>query len=523
MNVVECLLEHARSRADSPAIIDICCDRERRVSFADLDSASARAAALLHGRGLRQGDAVLVFLPMSVDLYVLLIALFRLGLVAMFVDPQAGLRHIESCCRLHPPRGFVGSTRAHLMRIVSRTVRRIPLKFTTGRTPRATRLYRATDVAPYSELFTAKPETPALVTFTSGSSGEPKAAIRSHGLLLAQHAALARALALTPGTLDLTTLPIFVLANLASGVTSLIADADLRYPSRIDPERVIRQIRRYKPTSTVASPAFLERIAQHADLSGEPLPEFKRIFAGGAPVFPNLLDALHATCPEAEICAVYGSTEAEPIAQIARHEIGSADVSAMMSGAGLLTGRPVEEVELRIIWDQWGHSIDPLSMDEFAKTHMPRGEPGEIVVSGAHVLPSYLHGLGDEESKFTVAGTRWHRTGDAGYLDERGRLWLLGRCAARVEDSHGRTYPFAVECAAQDHSSVRRAAFVSLRGKRVLVLECRDGSASDNVSGLRKALSWAHLERIEVVRKIPVDRRHNAKIDYPALKKKLGM
>ena len=53
------------------------------------------------------------------------------------------------------------------------------------------------------------------------------------------------------------------------------------------------------------------------------------------------------------------------------------------------------------------------------------GEPGEIVVAGGHVLPGYLNGEGDVETKFEVDGARWHRTGDLGYLDGAGRLWLL--------------------------------------------------------------------------------------------------
>ena len=84
-------------------------------------------------------------------------------------------------------------------------------------------------------MFAATTETPALVTFTSGSTGAPKAAVRTHGFLLEQHRVLAESLRLTPDDLDLTTLPIFVLANLGSGVCSLIPDADLRHPGAIEP------------------------------------------------------------------------------------------------------------------------------------------------------------------------------------------------------------------------------------------------------------------------------------------------
>jgi acyl-CoA synthetase (AMP-forming)/AMP-acid ligase II len=62
---------------------------------------------------------------------------------------------------------------------------------------------------------------------------------------------------------------------------------------------------------------------------------------------------------------------------------------------------------------------------------------GEVVLTGDHVLKGYLHGKCDRETKFEVDGERWHRTGDAGYFDKEGRLWLVGRCNVRIEDDKG--------------------------------------------------------------------------------------
>jgi acyl-CoA synthetase (AMP-forming)/AMP-acid ligase II len=195
------------------------------------------------------------------------------------------------------------------------------------------------------------------------------------------------------------------------------------------------------------------------------------------------------------------------------------DHSVMRSGAGLLAGRPVAEIELRILRDQWGTPLVALSEAEFAARCVPEGESGEIVVSGEHVLSGYRQGRGDAETKFRVAGRVWHRTGDAGRLDAEGQLWLLGRCSARVTDARGSLWPFAVECAAMGDERVRRAALASVRGQRVLAVEGRDLAQGDAL--LLKALAWAGLERVVPVKHLPVDRRHNAKIDYPALAKLL--
>jgi acyl-CoA synthetase (AMP-forming)/AMP-acid ligase II len=361
-----------------------------------------------------------------------------------------------------------------------------------------------------------------LLTFTSGGTGQPKAAVRTHGFLLAQHRALERSLQLRPGEIDLTTLPIFLLANLASGVTSVVPDADLRYPGAIDPARVIAQIMRHRPVSSTASPAFFERLARHAIDRGKSLPGFRKLFTGGAPVFPRLLDQMQQMAPQAEIVSVYGSTEAEPMAHASLQEMVADDLKAMLGGGGLLVGAPVEGLQLRVVRDHWGTPLGRLSAAEFGAGEMPESQSGEIVVSGEHVLPGYLHGQGDEETKFKVDGVTWHRTGDAGYLDGRGRLWLMGRCVARIADEHGTLYPFAAEAAAYSEPNVRRAALIALQGKRVLAVELYDRRAAPDLDALRRRLAWAHVEDVFVCPFIPVDKRHNSKIDYPRLHAQLG-
>jgi acyl-CoA synthetase (AMP-forming)/AMP-acid ligase II len=135
------------------------------------------------------------------------------------------------------------------------------------------------------------------------------------------------------------------------------------------------------------------------------------------------------------------------------------------------------------------------------------------------VLPGYLHGTGDSGTKFEGSGVRWHRTGDLGRLDPQGRLWLLGRASARIQDARGILYPFAVECAAQQIPGVRRAAVLRLRNQRVLAIESADPKTQSSVL---KVLAWAHLDEIRVLRSIPMGRRHNAKVDDGALFRKLS-
>ncbi|MBD3559489.1 AMP-binding protein, partial [Planktothrix sp. FACHB-1355] len=508
-NIAAILHDRAVSSPLVPAIIDTYKSSSRITSFAELELAASRACTLLRRSGLQPGDAVLVFYPMSAELYGIMLALFRLGLVAMFLDPGAGRKHIERCCNLHPPQAFIGSPKAHLLRLVSPALRRIPIKFAIGfPVPGAISLHSGRHLPLDPEIVRCNADTPALLTFTSGSTGQPKAALRTHGFLIAQYRALAQTLQPTPETIELTALPIFVLANLASGMTTLIPRGDLRFPSAIVPSPIIAQIQTHKPNRILASPAFLERLAEYCLKHRITLPSIEKIYSGGAAVMPGSIAQWQHISPQAEFIVVYGSTEAEPIAHISDRDIKHEDIVATLNGRGLLVGKPVFAIQLKIMYQQWGKPINSYSRAEFATACLPPESTGEIVVSGNHVLPSYLHGHGNEETKFNVDGTPWHRTGDAGYLDLQGRLWLLGRCQACIEDEYGILYPFAVEAVVQYYPGIRRAAVVSHQGQRILVIELNNRQAQINLTSLQQSLANYHIQAIKIFKKIPVDKRH---------------
>lgn len=517
MNIAARLAARAERQPDAPAIIDTRHGQPRVTSFAALDRATARGAALLHALGARAGEAVVVLHPMSLELYAALIAVFRLGMIAVVPEPSASRDQVAAALAPLPIAGFIGSRKAHLLRLRHPVFRRARWAVSLdGWLPFTTRWQASDARPPLDALATVDADTPALVTFTSGSTSVPKVAVRSHGFLLAQHDVLARSLHLTAGEVDLSTLPIFVLANLASGVTSVIPDADLRAPGRIDAGPVLAQARAHGATRTAASPGLLARLADDCARTGTTAP-FRTIHVGGAPVFPPFLDRLAAMAPAANVVSVYGSTEAEPIAEIARMAIDDGDRQRMRDGAGLLTGMPVPEVTLRILAEPWRPDpIGVLDTAAFDRRCAPAGVAGEIVVAGGHVLRGYLGGRGDDETKFRVDGRVWHRTGDAGYLDDRGRLWLLGRCSARVYDAGGVVYPFSVECAAMHVPGVARAAFTADGGRRVLLVEPAAGVTLD-LAAIAGTVRWARLHAVREYPAIPVDRRHNAKIDYTAL------
>ena len=508
-NICEVLSEVARAQPDALALVD----RSRKMTFGELDSTTAGGVELLRARGLSASDTVLFFHPVSIDLYTALLSVFRAGMTAMFIDPSAGRGFIERCCVLRRPRAFFGSPKAHLLRIGSRSIRRIPIKLHTG-WPFLPGSWRWAPKVTEAEASPVRTDAPALITFTSGSTGQPKAVARSHEFLIAQHAALHNALELRSGEVDLITLPIFTLANLGSGLTSVLADTDLAKPGEADVERVSRQIATEGVERVAASPSFFETMLEQP----RSLAKIKRISTGGAPVFPLLLDRLAGAAPQAQVFAVYGSTEAEPIAHIERSELSDDDIAQMRGGGGLLVGEPVPEIDVRVARDSWGTAIPPLDDQQaFDRICAPADEVGEIVVAGDHVLTGYLDGTGDEETKFHVGERVWHRTGDAGRLDADGRLWLLGRCAAKLSGDKT-LYPFAVECALSFRPEIRRCAAVEHANERVLVIEFNAGSGGEaGIEQIRQQVAWASFDRITACDQIPVDRRHQAKVDYPRL------
>lgn len=515
MNLVTLLEEQVKSQGDHVAIYH----GELRITFNELSRQSQMGASFLQHLGLKKGDRALVFVPMSIDLYVILIALWRCGVAAVFLDPASSSGKIKECCSRISPACFIGIPKAHILRITSGAIRRIPLSICTG-PPLLCKSWGARKRFPGNhEIAGVEPEDPALITFTSGSTGKSKGTVRTHGFLVEQNRVLQRTLSLQPGTTDLSTLPIFALVNLASGVSTFIPSVSLSKPAKVLSGTILKEAESIKPQTSVGSPAFFLRLLKHEN--SQELRTLKTIYTGGAPVFPRYLEEFSRKLPQTQLIAVYGSTEAEPIAELNHEDISRKDMEKMKGGSGLLAGKPIDEIECKIVADRWGEPLGTMSQEQFDDLAMVNCEPGEIVVSGSHVLEGYLDGVGDHENKFTAGSTRWHRTGDLGYLDERGRLWLLGRCGAKISDDRGELYPFAVETAVMHHEDVVRVALLGIRQKRVLVVESHMSQEKLEVI-LLDIMRKFQIDQL-VLQPIPMDKRHNAKVDYPALLKSLNL
>jgi acyl-CoA synthetase (AMP-forming)/AMP-acid ligase II len=348
------------------------------------------------------------------------------------------------------------------------------------------------------------------VTFTTGSTGTPKAAARSHAFLWAQHRVLARHLGLRETDIDMPTLPVFALHDLAAGCTCVLPDFDPRDPGQIDARAVLAQMRDEGVTTCSASPSFFDALLG----AGGGTLSLRAVFTGGAPVLPALARRL-ASLPDTEAHVVYGSTEAEPIASIHARDV----VAALETPEpGLCAGRPVDEIALRIVRAQEG-PIE-LGAGGWADWEIAAGATGEIVVTGDHVLPGYLDDpASDRENKVRDGARVWHRTGDAGRLDPHGRLWLMGRIRQRFERDGRVTWPLPVELAALRVAGITHAAYAvkPIAPGMTRALLCVEATAGVAVVDVRAAVAPAPVDNVVVLDRIPRDPRHASKTDIGAL------
>jgi len=508
--------------ADKTALVGGNGGQRREISFRQLDAQVSSVAAQLIQGGLRRGDRVLLAVPVSIETYVVMLAVMKAGMVTMFIDPAHSAKRIAKILAAWPPHAVISTKAIMLFRFLMPELRSIPKRFVLGGASAGAQTL-SFDVEDGVLFKTEVRSTgdPALLTFTSGSTGEPKPVLRSHGFLREQLSILNEIADVREDDIDYVAMPMFVLFNLGNSISSIIPAVDMKRPGKADPGRVYEQMTRERVTRTVASPALLEQLANYCLVNHLSLPNVRCVATGGGPVEPLLSRKLKRVAPQANIRMVYGSTEAEPIACLDDQEISIDDRSRMRRGDGLLVGRPVRGCDVRVIQTRPGIPIESCSAAEYEALGKACDEIGEIAVSGKHVLQGYADRSRNRSTKINVEGTTWHRTGDAGYMDENGRLWLVGRCSAAIVDSRGSVYPFQVEYAIGTVRGVRRAALVEFEKQKVLALETTGREFQSDCSAAARCISDYHIDRIVTLRRIPMDKRHNAKVDYPALRKLL--
>jgi len=503
-----------------------------QLNFQQLNQLCDRYAYGLAEYGISQGDRVLLLIRPGIEFVAVTFALLKMGAVPVIIDPGMGRKAFLQCVAETEPTVLIGVPLAHVLRTAFpkpfRTVRRrvtVGKRWFWGGTTLDRLQSRRCEPFPVAATTT---EDEAAVAFTSGSTGIPKGVVYSHGIFQTQVNLLREEMNFREGEVHLAGLYIFALFNPVLGITTIIPDMDPRQPAKLNPAYFVESIQTYGVTITLGSPTIFRIVGQYCLAHNIRLPSLKQVLMFGAAVRPSLIEQFSALMDSGQVFTPYGATEALPLTLIGQQEILSETGRLTKCGAGVCVGRPLGDAILRIIpvTDEpipaWDDSLP-----------LPPGQLGEVVVKGLVVTGLYLNRPQKtaEAKIYEADGSIWHRMGDVGYFDDKGRLWICGRKSHRVETSRGTLLPLQCEAIFNQHPAVARTALVGVglngRQRPILIVEPKPGlapvaQAKQKLINELLALGnehehTRHIKDVMFRDSFPVDVRHNAKIQREKL------
>ncbi len=378
----------------------------------DLATESARRAGRLAALGLEPGDRILVCAESSWDLVASYVAALRLGLVVIPTNTAYGPRELEHVVRDAGPRAALVDDAAR-----SAALRRLGADLALLEPSLAIR-----DAEPPA-LDVVAPGAPALVCYTSGTTGRPKGAVLSHANALASAEALRLAWRWVPEDRLLLCLPLFHMHGLGVGLHGTLHSGGSAVLQRgFDPDAVLDAVEREAATLFFGVPTLYHRFARHP--GAERLGRLRLCVSGSAPL-PATLHAKIERAAGQRVLERYGMTETLML------------VSNPYDGERRpgTVGFPLPGVELRLA-----------------------GEPAEIQVRGPNVFTGYWDRPEAIAEAFTADG--WFRTGDLGTIDSDGYVSIVGRARELIISGGYNVYPREIEDVLREHPAIEDAAVV---------------------------------------------------------------
>ncbi|NLX95535.1 MAG: AMP-binding protein [Rhodopirellula sp.] len=500
----------------------------RKITFRQLDEDSNRIAAALRRMGVMPAMRLALLVRPGIDFISLVLALFKAGVVIILIDPGMGKRNLVKCLSDAEPRGFIAIPPVQAVR--SLLGRRFPaarFNVTVGRRwfwggPTLDQLRR--EPAAGFEPSPTTREDPAAIIFTTGSTGPPKGVLYAHGNFDAQVEEIRDFFAIQPREIDVSCFPLFGLFNCAMGVTAVIPRMDPTRPAEVDPVNIVEAVRDWKATQAFGSPALWNRVGRYCRDHAIRLETLRRVLSSGAPVAANVLQAMKDSIhPEGDMHTPYGATESLPVASIAASEVLRETAARTREGGGVCVGRKFSRIDWKVI-----RVVDGPIRSLAEAEEMPPGEIGELIVHGPVVTRRYVTRIeSNAAGKIPDGEDIWHRMGDVGYLDDRGRFWFCGRMAHRVRTVDGPMYTIPCESIFNQHPDIYRSALVGVgpagRQRPIIVLQPHPGRMPTGDEARQKLLDsirqlgqshplTAKIEDFLLHPSFPVDIRHNAKI-----------
>jgi acyl-coenzyme A synthetase/AMP-(fatty) acid ligase/pimeloyl-ACP methyl ester carboxylesterase len=493
----------ARASEQTAALVTMGESGARRsISWQLLADRVAHVAAGFLARGIERGDRVSVLIPPGPDLICVVYALWRIGACAVVVDRGLGVRGMRRAIRGAAPRHVIGTREGLLL---ARTLRIRGTRISTSDLSRLSHTAEPTSVL-------AGADDEAVVVFTSGATGPAKGVIYRHHQVARTMRLLADHYQLTSDDSLVAAFAPWALLGPGLGITSVIPDMDVTRPATLTAVELAQAIDAARGTVVWAAPAALRNVVQTSDVltidQRTSLASVRLLLSAGAPVPMSLLERAAELFPQASVRTPYGMTEALPVAESDLPGIQHAG-----SGNGVFVGTPLPGVEIAIA------PLDALGRPDDALVTRP-GVTGEIAVRADHIREAY-----DRLWATTTRASRnpgWHRTGDVGHLDAKGALWVEGRLAHVVTTAEGPLTTIELEQRAIA-AGVANAAGVGVgpvgAQQVILVIEAPGRTSLvgvEETERLRSACDYPFAAVLRIDR-MPVDIRHNSKIDRAAL------
>ncbi len=495
-----------------------------QLTFSQLDQLSDRLAHGLESIGIVRGTRTILMVPPGMEFFMIVFAMFKVGAVPVVVDPGMGIDRMVQCLHQGRAKAFIGIEKAHILRRLKPAYfKNITHWVTVGRRwfwgGHTLKQLLSDNRQDFGHARTTKDETAAIV-FTTGSTGPAKGVVYTHGNFTAQIQQIQTHWNIGSDEIDLPTFPLFALFDPALGMTAVIPDMDPTRPARANPEKIIEAIENHGVTNMFASPALLHRLGKYGREKGITLPSLRRVISAGAPVSPANIEQFSSLVSDTtEIHTPYGATEAVPVISIGSHEILSETRQLTEKGFGMCIGRPINNTRVCLI----KITDDPVTQIRDSLL-VPEKQVGEITVKADLVTENYF----DNHEADLLAkipdpdGGVWHRMGDLGWMDSKGRIWFCGRKNHRVITEKETLFTIPVEAIFNNHEKVYRSALTGVgpmnRQIPVVFVEpcCPIANEKQFIAELlelaRATPLTADIEHIFIEKEFPVDIRHNAKI-----------
>lgn len=464
---------------------------DRVVGFDAFAHAVASKAAQLAGLGVGRGDRVFILGWNSPEWVVNFWACLRAGAVPVLANAWWSANEVaDGLAALQPV----------LTLADERSAARVPAGARLG--PWGCDATSAPKVVVSNEPDgTRHEEETALIIFTSGTSGQPKAVVLSHRALLARLQMTLHVTRKLPQQIDesahdvtLITGPLFHVGGMQTLMRAVVVgDTLVLSQGRYDPADVLASIERHRVKRWNAVPTMVSRLLDHPDVPRRDLSSLKSISIGGAPVHAELMQRIRTQLPSVSprIPTGYGLTENGGQATAAA---GSEDVEMLGS-----TGKPLPCVEVRFL------------------PH-PGLPDGEILLRSPTQMSGYF---GLQESPIDLQG--WLHTGDLGKLDDDGNLWITGRCKDMIIRGGENIAPAAIERAFVTIAGVAEAVVFGIPhpdlGEEVMAVVQIDGhvTVQQITEQLRaKVASFALPSRWRLQQE-PLATNHTGKVDKALL------